>query len=48
MDPYTRHRVNYFANNGNDRYVDEGKNYTKNLAIRDTEVQHSRKFLHNW
>lgn len=43
MDACTRHRVNYFAVNV--RYVDEGKNMTKTLAIKDTEAQHSSNFL---
>ena len=37
------HHVNYFAINV--RYADERKNYTKTLAIRDTEAQYSNKFL---
>jgi len=40
MDACTRHHVNYFV-----RYVNEGKNYTKTLAIRDTQAQHSSEFL---
>jgi len=45
MDACTRqlHHVNYFAINV--RYVDEGKNYTKTLGIRDTQAQHSSKFI---
>jgi len=45
MDACARqhHYVNYFAINV--RYVDEGKNYTKTLAIRDNQAQHSSKFL---
>jgi len=29
-------------------YVDEGKNSTKTSAIRDTQAQHSNKFLTHW
>ena len=29
----------------NAKYVDEGRNHTKTLAIRDTQDQHSSKFL---
>jgi len=37
------HSVNYFAINV--KYADEGKNYTKILAIRDTPAQRSSEFL---
>ena len=43
MDACTRHRVNYFAINV--RYVDDWRNITKTLAIKDTEAQHSSNFL---
>ena len=43
MDACTRHRVNYFAINV--RYVGNWRNITKNLAVKDTEAQHSSNFL---
>jgi len=46
MDACPCHCVNYFAINV--RYVDEGKNYTETLAIRNTEAQHYSKFLTQW
>ena len=45
MDACTRqhHHVNYFGINV--KYIDEVKNYTKTLAIRDTQAQHPNKCL---
>ena len=43
MDACRRHRVNYFAINV--RYVDDWRNITNTLAVKDTEAQHSSNFL---